>query len=75
MSSLDEIADKLAREAVAAEELLGDPQLVVEMAKMISDSSTTLQEAFMTAVRVRRAEKRARAMLVQRLQAAKTAPD
>lgn len=75
MSSLDEIADKLAREAVAAEDVLGDSQLVVEMAKMISDSSTTLQEAFMTAVRVRRAEKRARAMLVQRLQAAKSATE
>ena len=75
MASLDEIADKLAREAVAAEELLTDTTLVTDMAKMIGDSSTTLQEAFMTSVRVRRAEKRARAMMVQRLQAAKIATE
>lgn len=60
MSITEDIADRLAQEAIAAAEQLGDDTLIAEVAKVIGAGSTTTQEAFMTAIRVRIAEKRAR---------------
>ena len=59
MSITEEIADKLARDAIATAEDLGDDNLIQEMAKVIGAFSATTQEAFMTAIRVRISEKRA----------------
>ena len=59
MSITDEIADKLALKTIAAAELLGDENLIAEVSKVIGAASSTTQEAFMTAVRVRVSEKRA----------------
>jgi hypothetical protein len=68
MASLtEEIADALARDVIRAAEQLGDDNLVNEIGKVIGASSTTTQEAFLTAVRVRQAEQRARKMLAERL--------
>lgn len=59
MSILDDISDKLAVEALALSEAAGDENIPNEVAKVIGASSTTMEEAFLTSVRVRRAEKRA----------------
>ena len=59
MSITEEIADKLALEAIAPAEDLGDDTLIAELAKMIGTFSATTHEAFMTAIRVRISEKRA----------------
>jgi hypothetical protein len=68
MSSItEELADKLALETIAAAEELGDDNLIAEVSKVIGAASTTTQEAFMTAIRVRLSERRARAYLAQRL--------
>jgi len=63
----EELADKLAQEVIAAAEELGDDQLIAEVSRVIGAASTTTQEAFMTAIRVRLSERRARAYLAQRL--------
>jgi hypothetical protein len=66
-SLIEEIADALARDVLRAVELLGDENLVTEVSRVIGSSSTTTQEAFMTAVRVRMSEQRARRLLADRV--------
>jgi len=63
MQLLEDLADELAREALAAAEVSGDTTIVDQVGEVLGASSQTLQEAYLTAVRVRRAEKRARALL------------
>jgi len=60
------IADDLAREALELAADLQDDDLVGELARVIGAGSTTTQEAFMTAVRIRMAETRARDWLAAR---------
>lgn len=59
MSIMEEIADGLAKKAlkIAIEE--DDDKIVTLMADAIANSSPTLEEAFLTAVRFRRGEYRA----------------
>ncbi|GAA0303731.1 hypothetical protein [Rhodovulum strictum] len=63
MAILDDLADALAREALELAEELDDERLIDEMSKAIGESSPTTQEAFMTAVRIRRALGRGRAVM------------
>ncbi|MFA5582490.1 MAG: hypothetical protein WDA25_11110 [Paracoccaceae bacterium] len=63
MQILESVADDLARKALAAFEKTGDPTIVDQIGEALGTSSQTLQEAYLTAVRVRRAEARARHML------------
>ena len=63
---LFEVADELARESLELYEKTGDEEIFQEVTKIIGASSQTLEEAYKTAVRVRRAEKRALEMLAQR---------
>ena len=72
MSITETLADDLARDTILAMERLGDDQLYAEVAKVLGVSSTTLQEAFLTSIRVRLAERRGRVFLETTLQAAET---
>jgi hypothetical protein len=63
MSRVDDIAEKLAEDALDYEQRSGNSSVVTEVSKIIGASSSTLQDAFLTAVRVRRAEALARAYL------------
>lgn len=67
MSVTEDLADALARDVIAAAEDLGDERLVADIASVIGATSTTTQEAFMTAVRVRLSEARARKALAARV--------
>ena len=66
MALLDDMADELAQLALEDEARSGDDQIVRKVAEILGASSQTLQEAFNTAIRVRRAEARARDLLAQR---------
>lgn len=70
---ITELGDKLAVDALAAEEDLDDERLIEQLSTTIGAASQTLQEAFMTSVRIRRAEKRGRIWLEQRIAKAKQA--
>ncbi len=72
MGVVEDLADRLAADVLAAQEELGDDRFYEKVAKVIGDLSPTTQEAFMTAVRVRLAEKRGRAFLDATLQAKRT---
>lgn len=66
MGLLDDMADEIAQLALQDEAETGDDQIVVKVGEILGSSSQTLQEAFLTAIRVRRAEARARKMLQDR---------
>ncbi len=56
---LEKIADDLALTALKLEEDLNDLNVVDHIAKHIGTSSPTVEEAFRTAIRMRRAERSA----------------
>lgn len=65
-SYLEKVAGELADLALADEARSGDEDIINDVSEIVGSSSQTLQEAFLTAVRVRRAEARAREMLAER---------
>ena len=67
MSILDDLADTLAADALKAAEETGDERLVRAVAASLGTSSPTMEEAFMTSVRFRSAEIRARRMMEERI--------
>ena len=69
MGVADELGDALARDVLAALDELGDERFFEKIGKILGDASPTMQEAFMTAVKVRLAERRGRAFLTQALNA------
>lgn len=69
MSVLEDMGDALAREVIAAMEELGDERFFDKVSKVLLDASPTMQEAFLTAYRVRVAERRGRAFIEASLKA------
>lgn len=65
MSILEDIADDLAREALKLEADADDLTLVDAIAKEIGATSPTMEEAFKTAVRMRRAEQKGRTLMIR----------
>ena len=74
----DKVANELADLALADEAASGEEKFAEKIGEILGASSQTLQESFLTAVRVRRAEARARAFLADRAAArerGEVAPD
>lgn len=69
----EKMVDDLARETLALADATGDAELVNEMSRVLAASSTTTQEAFMAAIRLRQAVARGTMFLQQRSAAAKAA--
>lgn len=67
MGIIEDLADDLAKDALKAADEIGDDKLVTEVAEILGSASVTTEEAFLTAVRVRKADRRARKYLVSRL--------
>ena len=67
MSITEDLADALARDALEAEAKLNDDRLIEQLSNVIGAASQTTQEAFMTAVRVRRSEAMGRKFLQDKL--------
>ena len=65
-SYVETVAGELADLTLADAANSGDDNIVDTVAEILGASSQTLQEAFLTAVRVRRAEARARELLARR---------
>ena len=75
MSVLDDMGDKLARDVIEAMEELGNERFFDKVSKVLLDASPTMQEAFLTAYRVRRAEQRGRAFIEAALKAKREGRD
>ena len=69
MSKLQDLADQLAEDVLAAETELDDDRFYEKIAKVLMAASPTFQEAFMTSVRIRLAERRGREFLEKALAA------
>lgn len=63
MSFIDDMGMSLADEALAEAAASGDEKLVDRIAAMLGASSQSLEEAYLTGIRVRRAEARAKEMI------------
>ena len=67
MSTLDKIASELADATIAIMEKSGEDRLHYEVSKVLGASSQTLEEAYLTEVRVRLAGKAARIFLKEKV--------
>ncbi len=73
MSTLDTLAAKLAEDTLKVQDALGEDRMYMEIAQVLGAASQSLEEAFLTEVRIRLAERKAREFLNKRLEAAKAA--
>ena len=64
---VNQLANKLAEECIAVQAETGEDRLFMEVGEVLSASSQTLEEAFLTAVRTRMANDKARAFLARKL--------
>ncbi|WP_084862111.1 hypothetical protein [Salibaculum halophilum] len=64
---IDDLAAKLAEDVIEVQDATGEDRLFVEVGDVIGAASQTLEEAFLTQVRIRMAERKARAFLKDRL--------
>lgn len=60
MGVLEDLGDELARDALDAGDTMGEDEFYREVAKVLGASSTTLEEVFLTSIRIRLAERRGR---------------
>ncbi|MCE8508004.1 hypothetical protein KBY28_06025 [Ruegeria pomeroyi] len=65
--TIETLAAKLAEDTLKAMDATGDERLYVEIGKQLAASSQSLEEAFLTEVRVRLAERGARRVLMRRV--------
>ncbi|WP_439154952.1 hypothetical protein [Yoonia sp.] len=71
---VDKVANELADMALADQKASGDIGIVDMIGDVLGASSQTLQETYLTAIRVRRAEERARTILAERAASGYQAP-
>jgi hypothetical protein len=69
MGVIEDLGDKLAVDVIDAMQELGDDRFFDKISKVLLDASPTMQEAFLTAYRVRVAETRGRAYIDAALKA------
>ena len=69
-STVDTLAQKLASDTLKVQDALGEERLYIEVAQVLGAASQSLEEAFLTEVRVRLAEQKARIFLEQKIAAA-----
>ncbi|MGX0878493.1 hypothetical protein ACSSV4_003192 [Roseovarius sp. MBR-154] len=75
MGITEDLADELARDVIKAIEVTGNEDLVTDIQKVLGATSQTAEEAFLTALRVRRANIKARALLVDKIKKFKADKD
>jgi hypothetical protein len=51
MAVVDELADDLAKDVLAAQDEMGNDRLYLEVAKVLSTLSPSMEEGFLTAIR------------------------
>lgn len=76
MGVTEDLADDLAQNVIKYVDASGDDGVITDIVNVLGATSQSAEEAFLTALRVRRANQKARALLVERVkkyQAKKTA--
>ena len=68
MRVVEELADNLAKDEIELANKLVNDDIIYETAKVLVATSSTMEEAYMTFIRVRLAERRARRFLEEKAQ-------
>ena len=68
MRVVEELADNLANDEIELANKLGNDDIIYETAKVLMATSSTMEEAYMTSIRVRLAGQRARRFLEEKAQ-------
>ncbi|MCB1364314.1 MAG: hypothetical protein KDK02_09335 [Rhodobacteraceae bacterium] len=71
MGTIETLAAKLAEDTLAVMDATGDDRLFVEVGGVLATASQSLEEAYLTEIRVRLAERTARRFLARRAADAK----
>mgnify|MGYP005838297027 CR=1 FL=1 len=71
MGMTEDLADDLAQQVIKYVDASGDESIVPEIVRVLGATSQTAEEAFLTSMRVRRANMKARALLLERIRAFK----
>ncbi|MBE1295221.1 hypothetical protein [Phycobacter azelaicus] len=67
MGTIETLAQKLAVDTLKIQDAIGEDRLYVEVGQVLGAASQSLEEAFLTEVRVRLAERKARDFLNQKI--------
>ncbi|SFK62475.1 hypothetical protein [Shimia haliotis] len=73
MGTLERLAAKLAEDTVKVQKETGEDRLFVEVGNILAAASQSLEEAYLTEMRVRMAEEKARMFLIQKVKDARAA--
>ena len=71
MGVTEDLADDLAMQVIKYVDASGDDKVVTEIVTLLGATSQTAEEAFLTSMRVRRANMKARELLADRITAFK----
>lgn len=71
MALVDELGDKLAADVMRAMLELNNDRLYIDVGKVLGTSSLSLQETFLTSIRLRLAEQRGRVFFEEAVRAVK----
>ena len=71
MGVTEDLADDLATHTIKYIEASGDEDIIADLVKVLGATSQTAEEAFLTSIRVRRANKKASELLAERVKAFK----
>ncbi len=69
MSFIQDLADKLAQDVLDSQAELADDAFYEQVSRVLGAASPTLQEAYMTSIRIRLAERRGRDFLTRAIKA------
>ncbi|MGR3759389.1 hypothetical protein ACUXV3_04565 [Roseobacteraceae bacterium NS-SX3] len=75
MGTIETLAQKLAADVLKVQDATGEERLYTEVGQVLGASSQSLEEAFLTEIRVRLAERKAREFLNQKIAKAQAALD
>lgn len=67
MGTIERLGEKLAADTLKVQDAIGEDRFYMEVAQVLGAASQSLEEAFLTEIRVRLAERKAREFIADKL--------
>lgn len=67
MGTIEKLGEKLAIDTLKVQDAIGEDRFYMEVAQVLGAASQSLEEAFLTEIRVRLAERKAREFIAAKL--------
>lgn len=67
MGTIEKLGEKLAIDTIKVQDAIGEDRFYMEVAQVLGAASQSLEEAFLTEIRVRLAERKARDFIAAKL--------